>query len=58
MPIEILSTLRETFAQIPQRVIWKAEGHIEGLSENVMVSEWLPQRDILGKSIWSTSFLA
>lgn len=49
MPSEMLAALRKTFAQIPQRVIWKAEKRIEGLSENVLVSKWLPQRDILGK---------
>ncbi|KAK7579965.1 hypothetical protein V9T40_000594 [Parthenolecanium corni] len=47
MPSEMLAALRKTFAQIPQRVIWKAEKRIEGLSENVLVSKWLPQRDIL-----------
>lgn len=48
MPAEMLTIFRETFAQIPQRVIWKAEGQIAGLSENVLLSKWLPQRDILG----------
>lgn len=48
MPHKMLNIFRETFAQIPQRVLWKTERQIEDLSENVFVSEWLPQRDILG----------
>ena len=40
------------FASIPQRVIWKYEDQIENLPANVMLSEWLPQRDILGTRCW------
>lgn len=39
---------KAVFAQIPQRVIWKSEEEIEELPANVLVSKWLPQRDILG----------
>lgn len=39
---------KETFAEIPQAVIWKFEEQVEGLSDNVMVSSWVPQREILG----------
>ncbi|XKL68154.1 hypothetical protein PGB90_003645 [Kerria lacca] len=38
---------KETFAEIPQAVIWKFEEQVEGLSDNVMVSSWVPQREIL-----------
>ncbi|XP_065216819.1 UDP-glucosyltransferase 2-like isoform X1 [Planococcus citri] len=38
---------RDAFAEIPQRVIWKFEEKLENLSSNVMILEWLPQRDIL-----------
>lgn len=41
-------TLRETFAEIPQRVIWKFDEEVPGLSDNVLVSKWLPQKKILG----------
>lgn len=49
MPLEMLTIFRETFAQIPQRVLWKSEKHIKDLSGNVLVSKWFPQSDILGK---------
>ena len=37
------------FASIPQRVIWKFEKPIENAPKNVMISKWIPQRDILGR---------
>lgn len=48
MPSKILSIFREVFAQVPQRIIWKSEEKIDALSDNVLLSKWLPQRDILG----------
>lgn len=44
----VVSIFREVFSQIPQRVIWKYEESIEDLPKNVMVSDWVAQRDILG----------
>ncbi|XP_065216830.1 UDP-glucosyltransferase 2-like [Planococcus citri] len=38
---------RDAFAEIPQRVIWKFEDKIENVSHNVMILDWVPQRDIL-----------
>lgn len=38
------------FSKIPQRVLWKWEGDVlPGKSDNIMISKWMPQRDILGK---------
>ncbi|CAL4124093.1 unnamed protein product, partial [Meganyctiphanes norvegica] len=37
----------KAFARLKQRVIWKYEGDIPGLSENVLVRKWLPQQDLL-----------
>ncbi|XP_065209917.1 UDP-glucosyltransferase 2-like [Planococcus citri] len=37
----------DAFAEIPQRVIWKFEDKIENISSNVMILDWVPQRDIL-----------
>ncbi|KAK7573741.1 hypothetical protein V9T40_010932 [Parthenolecanium corni] len=38
---------RDTFSCIQQRVIWKFDKNIERISENVLVSDWIPQSDIL-----------
>ena len=47
---EYLQVFLETFRRLPQRVLWKYEGELKDASDNVMVSSWLPQQDILGKS--------
>lgn len=40
------------FKNIPQRVIWKLElENATNIPKNVMITEWLPQNDILGKCI-------
>ncbi|XP_065216817.1 UDP-glucosyltransferase 2-like [Planococcus citri] len=44
---EYQKAFRDAFAEIPQRVIWKFENKIENLSHNVMIRDWVPQRDIL-----------
>lgn len=37
------------FKKIPQRILWKWEGdELPGKPPNVMISKWMPQRDILG----------
>lgn len=53
MPNETLKVFYKVFSQIPQRVIWKWEGNIpEDISPNVlMVTDWLPQQDLLGDEI-------
>ena len=48
---EIRNAFLSAFAQIPQRVIWKFEDQIEDLTDNVMLTKWMPQRDILGMII-------
>ncbi|KAK8404012.1 hypothetical protein O3P69_000227 [Scylla paramamosain] len=47
MPPEYLQVFLEAFRRLPQRVLWKYEGELEGASDNVKVSSWLPQQDIL-----------
>lgn len=38
------------FSQLPQRVLWKWEGdELPGRTDNIMISKWMPQRDILGR---------
>ncbi len=49
MSPEMVTAFKNAFAEIPQRVIWKFEDHIQDLPTNVLLSKWLPQRDILGK---------
>ena len=48
MPEEYRQIFVEAFAQLKQRVIWKFESDVPGLSDNVYRSNWLPQQDILG----------
>ncbi|XP_058981803.1 2-hydroxyacylsphingosine 1-beta-galactosyltransferase [Musca domestica] len=51
MPKTLRRLLVQTFARLPYHVLWKYEGsagEIEGLTENVKISRWLPQQDILG----------
>lgn len=51
MKPEIIDAFVKAFAKIPQRVLWKFTGQIDGLSENVWLSEWLPQKEVLGQYI-------
>lgn len=44
----------EAFREIPQRVLWKYESESLGeLPDNVKISKWFPQREILGKYLIS-----
>ncbi|XP_065216815.1 UDP-glucosyltransferase 2-like isoform X2 [Planococcus citri] len=47
LPFESQKAFTDAFAELPQRIIWKFEEKIEHLSSNVMMLDWLPQRDIL-----------
>ncbi|XP_047113409.1 UDP-glucosyltransferase 2-like [Schistocerca piceifrons] len=48
LPETMRNNLMKAFAQIPQRVLWKFElDNLPGKPDNVMISKWLPQRDIL-----------
>ncbi|XP_065225362.1 UDP-glucosyltransferase 2-like isoform X2 [Planococcus citri] len=47
MSSEMKNAFRDAFAEIPQRVIWKFEAELENTPDNVMLIDWLPQRDIL-----------
>jgi len=49
LPKHIQRTFIEAFSQVPQRVMWKYDGEISGLPENIMTRKWFPQRDILRK---------
>lgn len=47
LPKHIQQVFVETFTQIPQRVLWKYDGDIKNLPDNIMTRNWFPQRDIL-----------
>ena len=41
--------LVSTFSKLPYKILWKFEQPFPELPENVMIQEWLPQQEILGK---------
>ncbi|XP_063840610.1 UDP-glycosyltransferase UGT5-like isoform X2 [Scylla paramamosain] len=47
MPLKYRQVFLEAFRRLPQRVLWKYEGELQGASDNVRVRSWLPQQDIL-----------
>lgn len=50
IPSVTLQTFLKVFSEIPQRVIWKWEGEVpEDTPPNVVMADWLPQQDLLGK---------
>ncbi|CAL4065733.1 unnamed protein product, partial [Meganyctiphanes norvegica] len=48
VPAKYRTLFVEAFRQLEQRVIWKWEQDLPGLSDNVMLTKWAPQQDILG----------
>nr|XP_045586570.1 UDP-glucosyltransferase 2-like [Procambarus clarkii] len=49
MPVQYRDLFVQAFRRLPQRVLWKYEGVIENVPDNVMLNTWLPQQDILGQ---------
>ncbi|XP_069945347.1 UDP-glycosyltransferase UGT5 isoform X2 [Cherax quadricarinatus] len=47
IPVQYRDIFIKAFRRLPQRVIWKYEGELENIPDNVKISEWLPQQDIL-----------
>lgn len=48
LPKETLSTILKVFSKIKQRIVMKWElDELEGKPENVFISKWLPQDDVL-----------
>ncbi|XP_065219660.1 UDP-glycosyltransferase UGT5-like [Planococcus citri] len=35
------------FSKLPERIIWKWDGDLQGKTDQIFVSKWMPQRDIL-----------
>jgi len=38
---------KDVFAKLPIRVLWKYEEEMPDKPDNVYISKWMPQRDIL-----------
>ncbi|XP_069996425.1 UDP-glycosyltransferase UGT5 [Penaeus vannamei] len=48
MPTMYRDMFVDAFKRLKQRVIWKYDEELEGVSDNVLMQKWLPQQDILG----------
>jgi glucuronosyltransferase len=52
LPEEKRLAFVEAFSELPQKVLWKWESDVlPGQPSNVKLGKWLPQQDILGKSV-------
>ncbi|XP_050442608.1 UDP-glucosyltransferase 2-like [Adelges cooleyi] len=47
LPKHVLDIFKEVFAKLPIRVLWKYEVDMPDKPDNVYISNWMPQRDIL-----------
>jgi len=47
LPKHVLQMFKEVFAKLPIRVLWKYEEDMPDKPDNVYISKWMPQRDIL-----------
>ncbi|XP_069163517.1 UDP-glycosyltransferase UGT5-like [Procambarus clarkii] len=47
MPAKYRDLFIQAFSRLDQRVIWKYEGALPGVSDNVLIKPWMPQQDIL-----------
>jgi len=52
MPEDKKQAFLEAFSKLKQRVLWKWEtDSLTGPPDNVKLGKWLPQSDLLGKSL-------
>lgn len=53
MPDDLRRLFLRTFTRLPYQVLWKWEDErdMNDLPQNVMLSKWLPQQDLLGKPL-------
>ncbi|GAB6020721.1 hypothetical protein CHUAL_003385 [Chamberlinius hualienensis] len=47
LPDAFTTLFKNVFSQVKQKVIWKYEGTVEGLSPNVLTAKWIPQQDLM-----------
>lgn len=51
MPSEFYQQFIRVFKNLRQRVLWKTRReNITNIPENVYITKWVPQQDVLGKS--------
>ncbi|KAJ9587121.1 hypothetical protein L9F63_028310 [Diploptera punctata] len=56
-PTEIMNEFFQAFSELPHRILWKWESdEMSGKPENVKISRWLPQFDILS-NLYNVKFL-
>lgn len=46
LPNETIQAFKDTFAELPQKVLWKFEHELKDIPSNVMIGKWFPQNDI------------
>lgn len=51
LPKHVLQIFKNVFAKLPIRVLWKYEEEMPDKPDNVFISKWMPQRDILSKKL-------
>lgn len=51
LPIPIQNGLKEGFAELPQKVLWKLESDqpLSNKPKNVITRKWFPQYDVISK---------
>lgn len=52
MPPKLLTMFMHSFAKLPQRIIWQWKNFKNDMEipSNILLSDWLPQQDILGNN--------
>lgn len=55
-PKEIILMFMRVFSRIPQTVIFKYEEDLPEAPPNVIIRKWLPQRDLIGITHFTSNF--
>lgn len=56
MPAKILQIFERVFSRLPHRVIWQWKDPPKKDLPNVLLSNWLPQQDLLGRITFPRSY--
>lgn len=53
LPISIQTGIKEGFAELPQKILWKFESNKPMINQprNVFTRKWFPQYDVISKNI-------